>query len=89
MGIQAGSALKQLRRTKDDIFTASMYPTNRPEQHRAILSVTSFAEPAFDNLTVLDAFKRVLHVFPHIGVYSVSQRSTGSRSVSVGFWDAH
>jgi hypothetical protein len=46
-------------------------------------------EPAFDNMTVLEALKRILRVFPHTAAYRVSDDSSRFRWVSIGFWDSH
>jgi hypothetical protein len=46
-------------------------------------------EPSIENMTVLNALKHILAVFPHTALYNESIDPRGRRVVSVGFWDSH
>lgn len=45
--------------------------------------------PSIENMTVLNALKHILAVFPHTAIYNESVDSRGRRVVSVGFWESH
>ena len=45
--------------------------------------------PSIESMTVLDALKHILAVFPHTATYNESVDSRGRRVVAVGFWVSH
>jgi len=44
--------------------------------------------PVIENMTILDAMKHIIAVFPHTGTYKESTDSSGRRVVAFGFVDA-